>query len=266
LWYIRVDPGEIDHALLNLVLNARDAMPSGGTVTIETANETFSAKKAPADLAAGDYVRLSVVDTGVGMTPNVRNRAVDPFFTTKLPGKGTGLGLASAYGFARQSGGCLVIASQVGKGTTVSLYLPRAPGDVPLPAPSADEARIPLGDGELVLVVDDDDEVREVTLKRLETLGYAVIEAVNGPKAIERCAEESVALALIDIVLPDGLSGHEVADTLRKLDPRIKVLLTTGYDGASRESEPEATGNFKVLEKPYTRAELAQAVAEALTG
>lgn len=266
LWFVQVDPGEVDHALLNLVLNARDAMPSGGNVTIETANETFAAGRTPADLVPGDYVRLSVIDTGIGMTPNVLKRAVDPFFTTKPPGKGTGLGLASAYGFARQSGGCLTIASEVGKGTNVSLYLPRASGDVALPAPSADEPGIPLGDGELVLVVDDDDEVREVTLNRLETLGYAVIEAANGPKAIERCAEEPVVLALIDIVLPDGLSGYNVAESLRKLSPGIKVLLTTGYDGAGRKSEPEAIENFKVLEKPYTRAELAQAVAEALAG
>ena len=265
LWHVRVDPGEVDHALLNLMLNARDAMPAGGTVTIETANEAFGAGRTPADLVPGDHVRLSVIDTGVGMTPDVLKRAIDPFFTTKPPGKGTGLGLASAYGFARQSGGGLAITSEVGKGTTVSLYLPRVSGDTPLPA-SADEPGIPLGDGELLLVVDDDDEVREVTLKRLESLGYAVIEAANGPKAIERCAGEPVALAVIDIVMSGGLSGHEVADALRKLNGGIKILLTTGYDGAGRKSEPETTGNFKVLEKPYTRAELAQAVAEALAG
>ncbi|MDB5875729.1 MAG: hybrid sensor histidine kinase/response regulator, partial [Ramlibacter sp.] len=265
LWHIRVDPGEVDHALLNLMLNARDAMPSGGKVTIETANETFSAGGTPVDLAPGDYVRLSVVDTGVGMTPDVLKRAVEPFFTTKRPGKGTGLGLASAYGFARQSDGCLVVASEVGKGTTVSLYLPRASGEVPLPA-SADELDIPMGDGKLVLVVDDDDEVREVTLKRLESLGYAVIEAASGPKAIERYAGKPVALALIDIVMPGGLSGYEVADKLRKLNLGIKVLLTTGYDSAGRKKEPEAAESFKVLEKPYTRAELARAVAEALAG
>jgi CheY-like chemotaxis protein len=195
----------------------------------------------------------------------VLKRAVEPFFTTKPLGKGTGLGLASAYGFARQSGGCLVIASVVGKGTTVSLYLPRASGDVPPLAPAA-ESGMPLGDGELVLVVDDDDEVREVTLRRLESLGYAVIEAANGLKAIESCAREPVALALIDIVMPGGLSGYEVAEHLRKLNPGTKVLLTTGYDGAGRKNEPEATETFKVLEKPYTRSELAQAVAEALTG
>ena len=266
LWYVRVDPGEVDHALLNLVLNARDAMPSGGEVRIETANETFGPGGTPADLVPGDYARLSVIDTGVGMSPNVLKRAVDPFFTTKPPGKGTGLGLPSAYGFARQSGGCLTIASEVGKGTNVSLYLPRASGDVPLPAPSADEPAIPFGDGELVLVVDDDDEVREVTLNRLETLGYAVIDAANGAQAIERCAGEPVALGLIDIVLSDGLSGYDVAESLRKLSPGIKILLTTGYDGAGRESAPGAAGDFTVLEKPYTRAELAQAVAGALAG
>jgi CheY-like chemotaxis protein len=264
LWHIRVDPGEVDHALLNLVLNARDAMPSGGTVTIETANETFATGGKPAGLVPGNYVRLSVIDTGTGMTPSVVKRAVEPFFTTKPLGKGTGLGLPSAYGFAKQSGGCLVIASKVGKGTTVSLYLPRAPGDDRLPA-SADEPGILLGDGELVLVIDDEDEVREVTLKRLESLGYAVIEAANGPEGIERCAREPVALALIDIVMA-GLSGYAVANALRKLNPGIKILLTTGYDGATREGEPEATEKFKVLEKPYTRAELAQSVAEALAG
>ena len=266
LWYVRADPGEVDHALLNLVLNARDAMTSGGNITIETANETFAAGGTPANLLPGDYVRFSVIDTGVGMTPDILKRAVDPFFTTKPPGKGTGLGLASAYGFARQSGGCLLIASEAGKGTTVSLYLPRVSGDASLRAPSADELGIPLGDGELVLVVDDDDEVREVTLKRLESLGYSVIEAADGPKALERCAGEPVALALIDIVMPGGLSGHEVADNLRKLNPGIKVLLTSGYDGADLRVKPGATKNFKVLAKPYARAELALAVAGALAG
>lgn len=262
LWYTQVDPSEVDNVLLNLVLNARDAMPSGGAITIETANDVLGAGETSTDLTPGEYVRLSVTDTGVGMTPKILSRATEPFFTTKPPGKGTGLGLAGAYGFARQSGGKLSIASKVGKGTTVSLFLPRVSEKSTSPAPSTDLPLTPLGNGELILVVDDDPEVREVTLRRLESLGYAVIEAADGPQAIKRCADESIALAFVDIIMPGGMTGYDVAAALRKAKPGIKVLLTTGYDGTARERRPGK--NLKVLEKPYTRAELARAVADAL--
>ena len=267
LWQVQIDPGELGNALLNLVLNARDGMPNGGKISIETANASFGAGEAPAGLAPGDYVRLSVVDNGVGMTPEVLKRAGEPFFTTKPPGKGTGLGLASTYGFAKQSGGHLTIASEAGNGTTVSLYLPRAAEEVPLPTASLENPDMPLGNGELVLVVDDDDEVREVTLKRLESLGYAVIDAGNGPEAVERCRLDApIALALIDIVMPGGMSGYEVADAVRKLNPDIRVLLTSGYGGDAWEEAPGTPGDLAVLYKPYSRAELAQAIAKALAG
>ena len=267
LWQVQIDPGEFGNALLNLVLNARDGMPNGGKISIETANASFGAGEAPAGLAPGDYVRLSVVNNGVGMTPEVLKRAGEPFFTTKPPGKGTGLGLASTYGFAKQSGGHLTIASEAGNGTTVSLYLPRAAEEVPLPTASLENPDMPLGNGELVLVVNDDDEVREVTLKRLESLGYAVIDAGNGPEAVERCRLDApIALALIDIVMPGGMSGYEVADAVRKLNPDIRVLLTSGYGGDAWEEAPGTPGDLAVLYKPYSRAELAQAIAKALAG
>ena len=267
LWRTEIDPGELENVLLNLAINARDAMPQGGTITIETANEKIGAdgSGAPADLAPGDYVRLSVIDTGAGMAPEVLKRAAEPFFTTKLPGEGTGLGLASAYGFAKQSGGLLTIASEVNKGTTVSLYLPRALEELSPIASAAGKESTPLGNGELVLVVDDNEQVREVLLKRLESLGYAVIEASNGPEAVEHLrSEEAIALVLSDIAMPGGMTGFEVAHTARKLRPSIKVLLTSGYGGDAPREEFAAPGSFEVLEKPYSRTELAQAVRNAL--
>jgi CheY-like chemotaxis protein len=230
---------------------------------------TIGAVRSPelAGLAPGDYVRVSVIDNGVGMTPEVLRRAGEPFFTTKPPGEGTGLGLAGAYGLAKQSDGHLTIASEVGKGTAVSIYLPRVVEDASTSMSSTDRRDLPLGDGETVLVVDDDDEVREVTLKRLESLGYAVIAASNGRAAVALCGpEQPIALALIDIVMPGGMSGYDVARALGRLRPDIKILLTSGYDGDAREGEPGAIGSFTVLDKPYDRAVLARAVAEALAG
>jgi PAS domain S-box-containing protein len=233
LWPVLVDPGEIDSALLNIAVNARDAMPQGGVLCISTANVTVDASFASlhADPRPGDYVRLSVVDTGVGMKEEVVRRALEPFFTTKEPGKGTGLGLSSVHSFARQSGGFVTLASELGKGTTVSLYLPRAPAQPSVTRGSSPGDRVPLGGGELVLVVEDDDRVREVTLKRLEALGYAVVEARSGPEAIDLLTTNaSIRLVFSDITMPGGLTGYELARWVRTAKPAIKVLLTSGYD------------------------------------
>ena len=209
----------------------------------------------------GDYVQLSVIDTGAGMSQEVLQRAIEPFFTTKDPGKGTGLGLSSVFGFAKQSGGFATLASKVGRGTTVNLYLPRAAeGPVQKHAGHTDSS--PQGDGELILVVEDDDLVRKVTLERLEALGYAVIEARSGPEAIERLkSDEPIALVFSDIVMPGGMTGHDLARWVLAAKPCVKVLLTSGYNA---ERGHNAIAHIKVLAKPYTFTELAHSIHEAL--
>jgi PAS domain S-box-containing protein len=267
LWATHADPGEIDSAILNLAVNARDAMGEGGKLIVQTRNVTLDLHAASMDPDAhpGDYVQLSVIDTGAGMSEEVLQHAVEPFFTTKEPGKGTGLGLSSVFGFAKQSGGFVTLASQVGKGTTVSLYLPRATAEpMEKEAELADSSTIPQGDGELILVVEDDELVREATLQRLEALGYAVIEAQSGPEAIERLkADEPIALVFSDVVMPGGMTGYDLARWVLAAKPRAKVLLTSGYNEHKRHGRG-AIAHIKVLAKPHTLAELARSVRETL--
>lgn len=267
LWSALADPGEIDSALLNIAVNARDAMPGGGTLRVETANVSFDDKRASKfpDARAGEYVRLSVIDTGTGMPQDILRRAIEPFFTTKEPGKGTGLGLSSIHSFAKQSGGFITLASEQGKGTTVSLFLPRAVSEAIARRAATNRDQAPRGDGEVVLVVEDDDQVREVTLKRLEALGYVVTEARTAPEAIERLeADASIDLVLSDVVMPGGMTGYDLAEWVSSAKPRVKVVLASGYDrsGGGRES------NLKIpmLGKPYTREQLARTMREALDG
>jgi two-component system CheB/CheR fusion protein len=270
LWQTRVDRSEVENALLNLAINSRDAMPSGGRLVIKTRNLTLDAAMAASepDAQPGNYVCLSVSDTGMGMSPEVARRAVEPFFTTKEPGKGTGLGLSSVYGFARQSGGHLGIYSEVGKGTTITLYLPRAPaeGVTRMTSSSAKES-IPYGDGELVLVVDDNEQVREVTLKRVEALGYAVLEAHDGPSAL-RIVEstEPIALLLTDVVMPGGMSGYDLVRAVGKAKPAIKCLLASGFDAEGPDDEVDSEMSRTLLRKPYTRTQLAHALRHVLSG
>ena len=263
LWHTRVDPTEIDNALLNLALNARDAMNDGGTLSIETRNVTLDAAACAHDPDArpGEYVRLSIVDTGQGMTPEVKRRAVEPFFTTKGTGKGTGLGLSSVFGFAKQSGGFLGIDSKVGEGTTVHVFLPRVAAQLAASLPG--QAELPIGNGELILVVEDNDRVREVTLARLQSLGYSALPASNGAEAVEILKGDApVVLVFSDIVMPGGMSGYDVARWVRTMRPDLKVLLTSGYYDGS----PKGAEGLKVLEKPYTRVQLSQAIREQLAG
>jgi CheY-like chemotaxis protein len=211
---------------------------------------------------------MTVTDTGCGMTKDVLARAVEPFFTTKEIGKGTGLGLSGAYGFARQSGGFLLIDSKVDQGTTVSVYLPRATagaGTEGRERPSASDD-IPMGDGELVIVVEDDAKVREVTLNRMEGLGYSVLPAKTGAEAIELLKSgEPAALVLSDVVMPGGLSGYDVASWVRRERPEVKILLTSGFSERMRQDD-EAIRRLTVLSKPYSRAQLGVAVRAALAG
>ena len=262
------NPGDVDNAILNLAINARDAMFNGGTLTIETRHVTLDADVARriANARPGDYVMLTVTDTGHGMSPEVLKHAMEPLFTTKEPGKGTGLGLATVHTTVRQSGGFVAIDSTVGESTSVHLYFPKVePGPIASrAAPSTKKA--PLGDGELILVVEDNDKVREATVSRLQSLGYAVVEAKTGPEAITLLESGApVALVFSDIVMPGGMTGYDVAERVRSMKPGLKVLLTTGYSEMPiGTSEP--VQKIKVLGKPYTREQLACALREALDG
>ena len=262
------NPGDVDNAILNLAINARDAMPKGGVLTIETRHVTIDADAAGRipEARPGDYVTLTVSDTGHGMSPEILKHAMEPFFTTKGPGKGTGLGLATVYGIVRQSGGFLSIDSTVGKGTSVHLNFPEAePGPIVSSArPTTKE--VPLGNGELILVVEDNDKVREATMSRLESLGYAVLEAKTGSEAITLLqSEEPITLVFSDIIMPGSLTGYEVVQWVRSMRPGLKVMLTSGYNDMPLAAS-EGVRAIKVLGKPYTREQLAYALREALDG
>ena len=266
LWPTMADPAQVENAVLNLVLNARDAMPEGGRLVIETFNATLD----DADIASapgmtpGDYVVLSVADTGHGMPPEVRARAFEPFFTTKAAGKGSGLGLATIYGFARQSGGNVTIYSEVGKGTTVNIYLPRAGERTEREAATAVPA-VDAGRGETVLVVEDDDRVRRLTVLRLTELGYRVLEADHGAAALTILSETpDIDIVFSDLVMPGGISGFDLARQVRERYPRTLVILTSGYSAELLNQAEVAELRLKVLRKPYRQAELARAFRAAL--
>jgi PAS domain S-box-containing protein len=256
---IMADPGQIENALLNLAINARDAMPKGGRLVIETApveiNKDYAA--AYADVIPGRYITLSVTDTGTGMTPEVRQRAFEPFYTTKGPGVGSGLGLSMVYGFVKQSGGHVQLYSEFGHGTTVRLYLPEYAGHATAMAEGASASieRAPLG--KAILVVEDDPRVRRVSVRRLKELGYAVIEANSGLAAllvIER--EEPIDVLFTDIVMPGGMTGIDLAHEARRRRPALKVLFTSGYAEPAAIKGSTLTTNVDWLGKPYSIKEL----------
>jgi two-component system CheB/CheR fusion protein len=259
LWLIQAAPSHIANALLNLTINARGAMPDGGCLVIRTANLSLDAASAAShgDLAVADYVVLSVTDTGIGMPPEVLAKATEPFFTTKPPGSGTGLGLSMIQSFARQSGGALRITSRVGVGTTVRLYLPRAfaPG-APMTAPS--EAA-PHGT-ESILLVDDNIALRTSTMRQLTAMGYQVTATGSSTAALDRLrAEPRMDLLLTDVVMPGDMTGFQLAAAARALQPGIAVLFTTGY-------LPTMKGNSAnlILHKPYVRHQLLAHIRTAL--
>ena len=265
LWPTRADPSEVENAVLNLAINARDAMPDGGKLVIETRNVNIeeAGVGTSGGVAAGDYVRISVTDTGTGMSPEALEHAFEPFFTTKL-GRGTGLGLSTIYGFAQQSGGHVTIESEPGSGTTVSLFLPRASGvETEIVGQRAPE--VPLSENcETVLVVEDDPDVREVTLQRIEGLGYVALEAEDAETAIRILeTEPGVELVFSDIVLGRGMSGYQLGLWVRANKPGQRVLLTTGYASDAAVGEKVAN-EFQVLRKPYSRLQLALALKAAL--
>jgi signal transduction histidine kinase/CheY-like chemotaxis protein len=260
--------GDVDNAILNLAINARDAMPGGGVLTIETHQiklDSDAATRIP-NARPGDFVRLTVSDTGQGMTAEVVKRAMEPFFTTKEQGEGTGLGLATVYGTVRQSGGFISIASALGKGATVDLYFPKAeagPNEMPAIVPAGEA---PTGKGERILVVEDNDKVREATVRRLEALGYAVFQARTGREAIKLLqAGEPAALVFSDIVMPGKMTGYDVAEWIRSERPDVKVVLASAHSNMPLASS-EAVRDIRMLGKPYTREQLAHAFQEALYG
>jgi CheY-like chemotaxis protein len=256
LWPCHVDPSQLEAALLNLTLNARDAMPDGGALQIELQNVTLGEDSIPG-VAAGPYVRLSVTDTGCGIAPKDMDRVFDPFFTTKEVGKGTGLGLSMVYGFARQSGGHVAIESAVGVGTTVRLYLPKsthAPGAEP---DAVQTQAVPAGCGR-ALVVEDDDDVLYITSTMLRDLGYQVLCARNGCEALQLLkSDKRFDLLFSDVVMPKGMTGIELAREARRLCDGIKILLTSG-NAADVLARHRAEDEFPIIGKPFRRTDLAQ--------
>jgi PAS domain S-box-containing protein len=263
---VRADPSEFENAILNLVINARDAMPNGGSIVIETDRYRVERDDSSSKLPVGDYVQISVSDTGSGMSPEILNRAFEPFFTTKAPGKGTGLGLSTILGFAQQSGGTVTVYSEVGHGTTVNIYLPCSKEDGTASSIAIPTDEIPRGAGESILLVEDRSDVRDIARQRLEELGYSVVEAENGQAAIDllRSTRARPALVFSDVVMPGSNSGYDLAHWVESHSPEIKVLLTSGYPDVVARGQGEPLPNVRLLRKPYSRAELARAIRGAL--
>jgi len=269
LWPVLVDPNQLENALLNLCINARDAMPDGGRLTIETANRWLDDRTArQRDLPAGQYVSLCVSDTGTGMTPEVIRRAFDPFFTTKPIGMGTGLGLSMIYGFVQQSVGQARIYSEPGQGAMVCLYFPRRHGAVEAADEPGELAAAPrAGQGETVLVVDDEPTVRMLVTEVLEDLGYTAIEAADGPAGLQVLRSDArIDLLVTDVGLPGGLNGRQVADAARAVRPDLKVLFITGYAENAVLSHGHLDAGMHVLTKPFAMEALAGRIKELIAG
>ena len=267
-WRALVDPGQLENALVNLAVNAQDAMPAGGELTIESGNVRLDTDYARrnAEVPSGDYVMIAVTDSGIGMPQDVLRRAFEPFFTTKVVGKGSGLGLSMIYGFAKQSGGHVKIYSEVGHGTTVRIYLPRLAADdeEDAPAPAAAAPARATG-GETILAVEDDPDVRQYVTHALRRAGYAVLEAENGPAALE-ILEGGIPIDLLftDVIMPGGMNGRDLADRAAAIRPRLKVLFSSGYSENAIIHHGRLDKGVSFLGKPYTRDDLARKVRDVL--
>jgi signal transduction histidine kinase len=261
------DPHQLENALLNLCINARDAMPEGGRLTIGTAHSWMDERTAEMrDVAPGPYIAIGVSDTGTGMTREVMARAFDPFFTTKPIGQGTGLGLSMIYGFAKQSGGTVRIHSELGRGTTVWLYLPRHDGEVTFEEAQPGLARAPQAEGgESVLVVDDDPTVRMLITEVLTDMGYAVTEAENGPAGLRLLQSDMrIDLLISDVGMPGGMNGRQLADAARQLRPDLKVLFITGYAEQAVLDGGQMEPGMEVMTKPFPMEAMAARVKEMI--
>ena len=266
LWLAKADPGQLQQVLLNLTVNARDAMPGGGRLTMTTAN----LDALPADLTtaaqafSGPCVRLSVADTGHGMDAETRRRAFEPFFTTKERGRGTGLGLSTVYGIVRQSGGDVRVVSEPGQGTTFEVYLPRVDAE-PDVVPGRDTARDTRGGHETILVVEDRADVRRLAAEVLGRQGYRVLQADGAIDAARVSAAEpgTIHLLVVDVVMP-GMSGPAVAERLRASRPGLKVLFMSGYTDNELRNDAEAASAGAFIQKPFGPSKLAAKVREIL--
>lgn len=267
LWTTLIDPNQLENALLNLCINARDAMPDGGRITIETANlplDEVEARKR--DLPPGDYVSLCVTDTGIGMSPEIVARAFDPFYTTKPMGEGTGLGLSMIYGFVRQSGGQVSIRSEMGKGTAMRLYFPRVLSEEDREhTPERREAAQPTAKRETILVVDDEPEVRSLIVDVLQELGYKTREAGDGPAGLDLLnSEPGIDLLVTDVGLPKGMNGRQFAEAARADRPELKVLFITGYAESAVIRNGQLEPGMHVLTKPFAMEALARRIGEVI--
>ncbi len=267
LWNTLVDPNQLENALLNLCLNARDAMPGGGKLTVETGNKWLDVRAARArELAPGQYVSLCVSDTGTGISPDVMARVFDPFFTTKPIGLGTGLGLSMIYGFARQSGGQVRLYSELGQGTMACLYLPRFLGDDADADLAMQFAEAPRAEqGETVLVVDDEPSVRMLVTEVLQDLGYTAMEAATGAAALKALeAGAKIDLLVTDVGLPGGMNGRQVADAARQMRPGLKVLFITGYAENAVVGHGHLEPGMQVMTKPFAVEALASRIKDLI--
>jgi PAS domain S-box-containing protein len=268
VWQAHADPNQLELAIINLAVNARDAMPNGGRLTVETANVYLDERYAigQIEVVPGQYVMLAITDNGSGMTPEVKAKAFDPFFTTKDVGHGTGLGLSQVYGFVKQSRGHVKIYSEVGEGTTIKLYLPRAHSTASMKDELAETHSLPRGSGaEIVLVVEDDADVRTYTCDTLRELGYVVLEAENGRRGLALLeANPQAAVLFTDIGLPGGMNGRQLADEARRRRPDLKVLFTTGYARNAIVHDGRLDPGVELITKPFSQVALASKLRDIL--
>jgi PAS domain S-box-containing protein len=266
LWPSLIDPGQLENAILNLCINARDAMPDGGRITIETGNRWLDQRSAKErGLEPGQYISVCVSDTGTGMPPEVIAKAFDPFFTTKPIGVGTGLGLSMIYGFAQQSGGAVRIYSELGQGTLVCIYLPTHWGEAEQADQAEETVGAPRGDGETVLVVDDEPTVRMLVAEILSDLGYRALEAEDGASGLKVLNSAArIDLLVTDVGLPGGLNGRQVADAARAVRPGLKVLFITGYAENAVLSHGHLDPGMHVMTKPFAMDALATRIRELI--
>jgi nitrogen-specific signal transduction histidine kinase/CheY-like chemotaxis protein len=271
LWKVEADPHQLENAILNLAVNARDAMPGGGKLTIETANTHLDRAYVSqnAEVTPGQYVVMCVSDTGSGMDEETITRAFEPFFTTKEVGKGTGLGLSMVYGFVKQSGGHLKIYSEPGEGTTVKIYLPRLIAADAVEEEESADPIVPEGAREeIVLVCEDDEDVRAYSIEVLRELGYGVLEAADGPSALRLLERPGLRVDLLftDVVLPGGMTGAVLAEQARALRPGLKVLFTTGYARNAIVHHGRLDPGVELITKPFSYSDLATRVRDLLDG
>jgi CheY-like chemotaxis protein len=272
-WRALCDSNQLENVLLNLVINARDAMPNGGPIVIETKNIVLPdgrgsyREQLSRNVPPGEYVTLAVTDTGIGMTPGIASRAFDPFFTTKPLGQGTGLGLSMIYGFVQQSGGHVRLLSQEGQGTTVKVYLPRYFGAVDSVEKLDTQAELPMaGASFVILIVEDESAIRTLLVEVLSDLGYTMIDTVDGQSGLHVLESGThVDLLLTDVGLPGGMNGRQLADAARRQRPDLKVLFMTGYADGVAIGNGQMERGMQVMTKPFKVDALATKIFEMVT-